>query len=157
MTVLDYHGPRKEHRSQRSRRSTLRPGRTYNRRYRLEFYDPHAEHHDLPTYPWHMAPGGLATKRQLLALELRPGGQPIAAQILWLRNGKIAVAYLYRIDLAKPKRVPSLAQLLSIEKALQARRTCPTCRTDVGYCIPTRLGECVDCHHTRTGNRSEAV
>lgn len=153
---MDYHGPRKGHRRRRSRRTMLRPGRTYNRRYRLEFYDPNAQHHDLPTYPWNMAPEGLATRRQLLALELRPGGQPIAAQILWIRRNKIAVAYLYRIDLALPKRTPSLAQLLSLDKALQARRTCPTCRTDVGYTIPTRLGECVDCHHARVGNSQAA-
>lgn len=149
---MDYRGPRKG-KPKRSR-STLRPGRTYNRRYRLEFYDPNAEHHDLPTYPWKMAPPGLATNRQLLALELRPGPQPIAGQILWTRRNKVAVAYLYRIDLAMPKRTPSLAQLLSIEKALQARRTCPTCRTDVGYSIPIRLGECVDCHQARTNTQA---
>jgi hypothetical protein len=93
-----------------------------------------------------MAPAGLATKRQLLALELRPGGQPIAAQVLWMRHGHQAVAYLYRIDLAKPKRIPTLAQLHAIEKALAARRVCPCCGHDAGYTIPTSLGCCVDCH-----------
>lgn len=30
-------------------------------------------------------------------------------------------------------------------KAMLARRKCPNCRTDAGYCIPTSLGMCVSC------------
>ncbi|MEQ7009379.1 RRQRL motif-containing zinc-binding protein [Actinopolymorpha sp. B17G11] len=148
--MSDYHGPR--HQKPRSRRrSGIRRGRTYNRRYRIEFYDPTgADHGGIPTYGWQMAPEGLATKRQLLALELRPGGQPVAAQVIWMRGGKQAVAYLYRIDHAKPKRIPTLAQLHAIEKALAARRICPLCRQDAGYTIPTSLGCCVDCHRQLT-------
>ncbi|MEQ7124379.1 RRQRL motif-containing zinc-binding protein [Actinopolymorpha sp. B11F2] len=143
--MTDYRGPRRR-RGRRARR-----GRTYNRRYRIEFHDPDGtDHGGMPTYGWRMAPEGLATKRQLLALELRPGGQPVAAQVLWMRYGKPAVAYLYRIDQAKPKRVPSLAQLHAIEKALAARRICPLCKEDAGYTIPTSLGCCVDCHREHT-------
>lgn len=101
-----------------------------------------------------MAPEGLATRRQLLALELRPGGQPVAAQVMWVRRGKPAVAYLYRIEQAKPKRIPSLAQLHAIEKALAARRVCPDCGLDVGYTIPTSLGCCVDCHQAHQASTS---
>jgi hypothetical protein len=71
-----------------------------------------------------------------------------------MRRRKDAVAYLYSIAAAKPRRVPTPAQLEAVGKALTARRTCPTCRQDVGYCIPTSLGECVDCHyadHSQTG------
>jgi hypothetical protein len=143
--MVDYHGPRKGGRN----KTRVRRGRTCNRRYRLEFHDPDGRNHGgLPTYGWRMAPDGLATKRQLLAMELRPGGQPIAAQIMWMRYGRQAVAYLYRIDQAKPKRIPTLAQLHAIEKALQARRTCPICGQDAGYTIPRRLGCCLECHHT---------
>ena len=147
--MADYHGPRTKKR--RSRPGPRR--RTRSRRYRLAFDDPDGTAHGgLPTYGWHLAPDGLATKRQLLALELRPGGQPIAGQVLWMRYGQQAVAYLYRIDLAKPKRIPTLAQLHAIEKALAARRICPLCHDDAGYTIPTSLGCCVDCHIELTGH-----
>ncbi len=109
-----------------------------------DFYDPNGDRFGLPTYPYRTAPTGLATIRQLRAAGLRPGGQDIAAQILW-RRGK-RVAYLYRIDLAKPKRTATPAQLAAIDKALTARRTCPTCHQVRDYCIPLSLGECVDCH-----------
>jgi hypothetical protein len=89
-------------------------------------YDPTGEHHGgTPTFPYKMAPTGLATRRQLRQLGLRPGGQGIAGQILW-RRGK-RVAYLYRIDLALPKREATEAQRAAIDRALLARRVCSTC------------------------------
>ena len=88
-------------------------------------------------------PPGLLTIRQLRARGLRPGGQDIAAQILW-RRGK-RVAYLYREDLAKPKRQATPAQLAAIGRALRARRTCPSCGTEKPYYIPRSTGECNDC------------
>jgi hypothetical protein len=107
-------------------------------------YDPTGAHHGgTPTYPYKMAPRGLATRRQLRALGLRPAGQPIAAQILW-RKGK-RVAHLFRVDLAKPKRTATPAQRAAIERALQARRTCTTCWQVKPYYIPRRYGECLDC------------
>jgi len=110
----------------------------------IEFYDPTGARHGLPTYPYRFAPDGLATIRQLRDQCLRPGGQPITAQILW-RKGK-RVAYLYRVDLAKPARLATPAQLAAIHRALKARRTCPTCRREKPYYIPRRTGECLDCH-----------
>lgn len=110
----------------------------------LEFYDPNAERFPIPTYPYRWAPEDYATRRQLRTLGLRPGGQDIAAQILW-RRGK-RVAYLYRLDLAKPKRAATPAQLAAVAKALKARRTCGSCRQVKPYYIPTRWGECIDCH-----------
>lgn len=143
-----YYGPRNGKR--RARRRRHRRARSVSHFW--EFFDPSGSRHGgLPTYPWGMAPEGLATKRQLLALELRPGGQPIAAQIMWIRRGKPVFAYLYRVDRAKPKRIPTLAQLHVIEKALQARRTCPVCGLDAGYTIPTSLGCCVDCYNRLKG------
>jgi hypothetical protein len=109
----------------------------------ITFYDPDGTRYGLPTYPWRWAPKGLLTMRQLRARGLRPGGQAVTAQILW-RRGK-RVAYLYREDLAKPRRQPSAAQLSAIAKALRARRTCATCGTEKPYCIPRSLGECLDC------------
>ena len=110
----------------------------------LPVYDPTGRHHGgLPTFPYRFAPDGLFTRRQLRAKGLRPGGQDIAAQILW-RKGK-RVAYLYDITKALPKREATPAQLAAIGKALQARRTCTTCGQIQPYYIPRRYGECLDC------------
>ncbi|WP_245974226.1 RRQRL motif-containing zinc-binding protein [Thermomonospora umbrina] len=114
------------------------------------FMDPTGERHGVPTWPWRMAPPHLATRRQLAAAGLRPGGQDIAGQIMWRsrrarRTGGIRVAYLYDVRLALPKRIPTPAQLAALAKALKARRICPRCRTDAGYVLPTRYGMCLDC------------
>ncbi len=114
-------------------------------RHRAAFYDPDAERHSLPTYPWRWAPQGLATVRQLRTAGLRPNGQDPAAQILWRGVGGVRVAYLYQVDAAKPKRTATPAQLVAIGRALAARRTCPTCRITRAYYIPRSLGECITC------------
>jgi hypothetical protein len=111
----------------------------------IEFYDPAAARFGLPTYPYRWAPTDLATLRQLRAANLRPGGQEIAAQILWRHKGKQRVAYLYRISQAKAKRTATPAQRAAIDRALIARMRCPTCRIVRGYYIPRRYGECLDC------------
>ncbi|MFG2194971.1 RRQRL motif-containing zinc-binding protein [Streptomyces sp. NPDC048639] len=110
-------------------------------------YDPSGHRYGLPTYPWRFAPAGLATRRQLRARGLRPGGQPIAAQVMRAncRRGGAQVAYLYRIDRAKPVRPMTLRKTVALAKAMTARRTCPTCQRDAGYVIPTSLGMCVPC------------
>ena len=93
----------------------------------VQFYDPEGSRYGLPTYPYHWAPAGLLTIRQLRARGLRPGGQDIAAQILWRHRKQRRVAYLYRVEHAKPKRLATAAQLAAIGNALRARRTCPAC------------------------------
>jgi hypothetical protein len=109
----------------------------------VQFYDPDGRRYGIPTYPYHWAPTGLLTIRQLRARGLRPGGQQPAAQILWRRG--LRVAYLYRADLALPRRQASPAQLAAIGKALAARRTCPACGTEKDYCLPRSTGQCNDC------------
>jgi hypothetical protein len=109
----------------------------------ISHYDPDGQIYGMPTYPWRWAPRGLYTVRQLRERGLRPGGQDIAAQILWRHGNR--VAYLYREDLALPKRQATPAQLASIERALAARRTCSTCGQEKEYCIPISHGECNDC------------
>ncbi|MGW1324533.1 RRQRL motif-containing zinc-binding protein [Streptomyces antibioticus] len=100
----------------------------------------------LPVYPWRMAPDGLATRRQLRAKGLRPGGQDVAAQIERPRRRRgPLVAYLYRIDAAKPVRPMTPAKSAALAKANQARRICPECGRDAGYVIPRSLGRCVPC------------
>ncbi|WP_330339025.1 RRQRL motif-containing zinc-binding protein [Streptomyces sp. NBC_00557] len=111
-----------------------------------ECFDPTGARHGIPTYPWRCAPDGLATRRQLRARGLRPGGQPVAAQILRLRRRRgPLVAYLYRLEQAKPVRPMTEAKRRALECAMRARRTCPRCRTDAGYVIPASLGVCVPC------------
>jgi hypothetical protein len=111
----------------------------------IQFYDPDGSRHGIPTFPYRCAPAGLYTARQLRARGLRPGGQSVTAQILWKHHGKRRVAYLYRADLALPKRTATAAQRAAIAKALRARRTCSTCGTEKPYYIPRSLGECLDC------------
>ncbi|MFG2861231.1 RRQRL motif-containing zinc-binding protein [Streptomyces sioyaensis] len=100
----------------------------------------------IPVYRWRLAPEGLATLRQLRAQGLRPGGQPVAAQLERPRRKRgPLVAYLYRVELAVPVRPMTPGRRAALVKAMAARRTCPTCRTDAGYCIPRSLGMCVPC------------
>ncbi|MEV6616028.1 RRQRL motif-containing zinc-binding protein [Streptomyces sp. NPDC051051] len=100
----------------------------------------------LPTYPWRLAPEGLATRRQLRAMGLRPGGQDVAAQVERPRRRRgPLVAYLYRVDDAKPIRPMTPARWAALAKANAARRACPQCRRDAGYVIPAELGTCVPC------------
>uniref|UniRef100_UPI001F1FF480 RRQRL motif-containing zinc-binding protein n=1 Tax=Streptomyces sp. NRRL S-15 TaxID=1463886 RepID=UPI001F1FF480 len=105
----------------------------------------------LPVYRWRLAPDGYATRRQLRALGLRPGGQDVAAQLERPRRRRgPLIAYLYRIDRAKPVRPMTPGRRAALAKAMTARRTCPNCRTDAGYCIPRSLGMCVPCADSPT-------
>ncbi|MFF0174785.1 RRQRL motif-containing zinc-binding protein [Micromonospora profundi] len=113
---------------------------------RVEFYDPLGTRYGFPTFPYHCAPDGLATRRQLRAAGLRPGGHDPVAQIYWRHRKNRRVAYLYRLDLAKAKRTATPAQREAIAKALLARRTCRACGLVKPYYIPRRYGCCLDCH-----------
>ena len=110
-------------------------------------FDPSGSRYGVPTYPWRLAPDGLATRRQLRSQGLRPGGQPIAAQVMRVnrRAGGVRVSYLYRIDRAKPVRPMTSRKWGALALAMHARRTCPKCRVTYSYCMPTSLGMCVLC------------
>lgn len=110
-------------------------------------YDPTGARYGIPTYLWRLAPDGLATRRQLRARGLRPGGQPIAAQVMVAnrRAGGVRVAYLYRIDRAAKVRPMTSRKWGALALAMLARRTCPRCALDVGYCIPRSKGICGLC------------
>ena len=100
----------------------------------------------IPTYRWRLAPDGLATRRQLRARGLRPGGQDVAAQVERPRRRRgPLVAYLYSIEQAKPVRPMTPAKWAALAKANAARRICPECRRDAGYVIPPALGMCTPC------------
>lgn len=97
---------------------------------------------DFPSFRWLCAPPGYATRRQLRALGLCPGRQPVA-RITWRRGERFA--YLYPIHLAVPKRPATPAQLRALARAMAARRTCRTCGQDAGYCLPRTWSSCLDC------------
>ncbi|MEV5802583.1 RRQRL motif-containing zinc-binding protein [Streptomyces collinus] len=100
----------------------------------------------LPVFRWRLAPDGYATRRQLRARGLRPGGQEVAAELQRPRRRRgPLVAYLYRVDLAKPVRPMTPARRAALAKANRARRLCPACRRDAGYVIPASLGTCTPC------------
>ncbi|MFC8765170.1 RRQRL motif-containing zinc-binding protein [Streptomyces sp. NPDC057193] len=105
----------------------------------------------LPVYRWRLAPEGLATFRQLRAIGLRPGGQPVVAQLERPRRRREPlVAFLYRVDRAKPVRPMTPARWAALERANAARRVCPECERDAGYRIPASLGMCTPCAYPTT-------
>jgi len=97
----------------------------------------------LPVYTFRAAPDGLATRRQLRRIGLTPGGQPIAGRLVWRDRQRFA--YLYRIDLAVPRRPMTEAKRSALDQANRARRTCPKCGSVRDYVIGRRLGRCHDC------------
>ncbi|MET7366217.1 RRQRL motif-containing zinc-binding protein [Streptomyces sp. NPDC005566] len=100
----------------------------------------------LPVYRWRLAPPGYATFRQLRAQGLRPGGQDVAAVLERPRKRRgPLVAYLYRVDRAKPVRPMTPARWAALGKANAAQQVCSNCRQDAGYRIPPSLGMCVTC------------
>jgi hypothetical protein len=116
----------------------------------VRMHDPSGERYGIPTWSWGQAPRHLLTRAQLAARGLRPGGQPVAGQVLWRSRraratGWVRAAYLYDVTLARPKRPATPAQLRALARALAARRICPRCHRDVGYVLPRRLGTCLDC------------
>jgi hypothetical protein len=60
------------------------------------------------------------------------------------RRGPL-VAYLYRVDCAKPVRPMTPGRWAALAAANRARRICPECRRDAGYVIPASLGACNPC------------
>jgi hypothetical protein len=111
----------------------------------VEFYDPTGRRYGFPTFPYHYAPDGYLTRRQLRAAGLRPNGQDPVAQILWRHRKHRRVAYLYPIAYAAPKRTATPAQLAAVGKALLARRTCRHCGITRPYYIPRSTGACLIC------------
>ncbi|MFB7938025.1 RRQRL motif-containing zinc-binding protein [Streptomyces sp. NPDC056049] len=106
----------------------------------------------LPVFRWRQAGPGLATRRQLREMGLRPGGQEPVARIE-CRGGR-RFAWLYRIDLARPKFPMTLAKEAALDKAMAARQTCPgPCGRRYFHCIPLKtLGSCLECHDGTPAN-----
>ena len=97
----------------------------------------------LPAFEFGCAPAGLLTRRQLRAAGLAPGGHEPYGRLVWNRGRRWA--WLYREDLARPKRVATPAQLVAVGKALSARQVCAVCGP-VSYCVRTTDQLCGDCY-----------
>ncbi|MGW6684999.1 RRQRL motif-containing zinc-binding protein [[Kitasatospora] papulosa] len=107
----------------------------------------------IDTFDWQASPDGLATRRQLRALGLRPGGHDPVAQLRCRAcRTKPArtctrMAYLYRIDLALPVRPMTLAKEAALDRAMAKRSTCPKCHRRFHHCLPLRtIGSCLECY-----------
>ena len=112
-----------------------------------DLWDPEGERHDVPTFLWGLAPDGLATRDQLVAMGLRRRG-PAVAQVMWFSSktpGVPRFARLYPIDKATPPAARTPGQIASLAKAMEARRTCPECGEVRDYCLPTSVGVCHPC------------
>ena len=115
-------------------------------------FDPTGERHaGMPTWPFRWAPPKteMATRRQLRTMGLRPGGQPVAGQLVWrskLSHGEEVYAWLYLVAKAKPIRPMTPGRAAALDKAMAARQTCPRCGVRFEACLPLKsLGSCWGC------------
>lgn len=117
--------------------------------------DPTGEHHGgLPTWPWRFGPEGLATRRQLREMGLRPASQEPAAQVVCRRGRRHG--YLYRIALARPVRPMTPGRAAALDRAMAARQTCPICRTRYDHCLPLKsVGSCLPCSELTDDEREQ--
>ncbi|WP_326581883.1 RRQRL motif-containing zinc-binding protein [Actinacidiphila glaucinigra] len=107
----------------------------------------------LPVYDWgSIDRDAFATRRQLRARGLRPGGHDPVAQLrcrkcLGLTRHCTRMAWLYRIDLALPKLPMTPAKRRALARAMRARRECPVCERVYIFCLPLKtLGSCLECY-----------
>lgn len=110
----------------------------------------------LQEYDRGTVPDGMVTRRQLRDMNRSPGGHgPVA--ILRCKACSYTPqwscthptrAFLRSVDLAKPKRVPTLAQEWALDRAMAARQTCPgPCGRRYEFCLPLKkIGTCLECH-----------
>ncbi|MFK0202090.1 RRQRL motif-containing zinc-binding protein [Streptomyces lavendulae] len=109
----------------------------------------------LPEYDRSTVPEGLVTLRQLREMALSPGNNCGPVAILRCRLCATRPqwscthptrGYLLRVDLAKPKRLPTIAQEWALDQAMAARQTCGECGRRFYICLSKKLGCCPECH-----------
>jgi len=109
----------------------------------------------VPTFGFRSAPPGLATRRQLRAAGLCPGGHDLWGQLKWRRGTRWAA--LYRLDLAVPSRPRTPAQQAALARATAALHTCRDCRERFTYRLPRVTGRrCTTCAHPADLDRKAA-
>ncbi|MEU9983749.1 RRQRL motif-containing zinc-binding protein [Streptomyces sp. NPDC050856] len=100
-------------------------------------YAPAEPASTIPVFKRLCAPSGLATKRQLRAMGLRPGGQAPVAEVE-TRGPKNGL--LYEIAKALPVRPMTLAKEYALDKAMAARQTCGICRRRYYFVLQDSAG-----------------
>ncbi|SFK52588.1 hypothetical protein SAMN05421835_12365 [Amycolatopsis sacchari] len=104
-----------------------------------------------PLLSWGIGPRDkLATRRQLRAMGLRPGGQDPAA-VLYFRcrkAGKKVYAELFLIERAKPVRPMTPGRAAALDKAMTARRTCRQCGETGWAELPRAHRTCEACRYS---------
>ncbi|MET9466586.1 RRQRL motif-containing zinc-binding protein [Streptomyces sp. NPDC006544] len=107
----------------------------------------------LPEFDRNTVPEGLVTRRRLREMQLSPGSNQGPVAILRCRLCATRPqwscrhptrGFLLRVDLAKPKRTPSLAQEWALDRAMASRSTCPRCSRRYYFCLPLRTQGCCD-------------
>ncbi|MFF3863663.1 RRQRL motif-containing zinc-binding protein [Streptomyces sp. NPDC002209] len=106
-------------------------------------YPPSEPETTIPVFKRLCAPSGYATKRQLRAMRLRPGGREPVAEVE-TRGPKNGL--LYEIAKARPVRPMTLAKAYALDKAMAARQTRGTGRRRYFFVLPTSLKSCLECH-----------
>ncbi|SNR87459.1 hypothetical protein SAMN06265360_12636 [Haloechinothrix alba] len=104
----------------------------------------------LPLLSWGLAPHDrLATRRQLRAMGLRPGGQDPVALLMFRHRAAYTrvVAELFLISQARPVRAMTPARWRAVHTALAARRTCGQCGTDTETYLPRQRPVCEPCRY----------
>ncbi|MFJ3883050.1 RRQRL motif-containing zinc-binding protein [Streptomyces sp. NPDC090077] len=108
----------------------------------------------MPEYDRGAVPDGLVTRRQLREMGLSPGGNDGSVAILRCKWCSYRLqwscshptrGFLLRVDLAMPKRVPTVAQERALDQAMAARQTCGECGRRFCICLSKRLGCCLGC------------
>ena len=108
----------------------------------------------LPLLSWGIAPRDkLATRRQLRAMGLRPGGrEPVAILYFRCRRAcKKVFARLFLIEGAAPVRPMTPARWAALGAAMAARRRCAQCREDAGTELPRTRRVCDPCRYSVGG------
>lgn len=107
-------------------------------------------HDGIVLLSWGIGPRDkLATRRQLRAAGLRPGGQDPAALLYFRHRPSCSqvLAELFLIERAKPVRPMTPARQAALDKALAARRTCRECGDDAGVELPRVHRTCEPCRY----------
>lgn len=86
----------------------------------------------MPTFGFRLAPPGTATRRQLRADKLCPGGREPFGKLVWKRGRRFA--WLFVVDHARSSRIPSSSQLQALDNAMTVRRTCAAGHV-AGHCV----------------------
>ncbi|MDQ3990221.1 MAG: hypothetical protein M3291_13705 [Actinomycetota bacterium] len=115
----------------------------------------------LPALTWGRAARyPLATRRQLRAAGLAPGGQGPVAVLLFAHRQpnrrRVEHTWLYLTTTCVAKRTPSPAQRAAIGRALAARRTCRRCTRVQDYYLSTISRLCRGCEDSTDFWRTHA-